>query len=104
MRNQSIRTTAVRTTCGLITLDERKSAILDRPLRPGECGGAKIYPFPLHRRVDLVRSSAAMLATRDYAAGHRFWSSHVRQVRAELKRRGLTGSALDIEIRRYAAA
>ncbi|QND67658.1 hypothetical protein HB777_29450 [Mesorhizobium loti] len=93
------------TTSGLITLDNthrRYSAPfgqLDLFNTPGI-----VFAFPLHRRADMVRKIAAALNARSYHAGQRYWSMHVAQERKKLERLGLTQTAIDGEISRYATA
>ena len=97
-------TTAVRTTCGLITLADRRPAGTERRSKDERHVDTQVYVFPLCRRVGLVRTLAAALAARDYGEGRRLWSSHVRKVRIELGRCGFDRSELESELRQYAAA
>lgn len=65
---------------------------------------AVVHRFPLCRRVDLVRATAAELRSRSYSAGKRYWSAHVQRVRRELRTTGVAAPEIDREIADYALA
>lgn len=65
---------------------------------------AIIFRFPLDRRVDLIRATAAELRNRSYGAGKRFWAAHVQSLRREMRGSGIRREAIDLEIRAYSQA
>ena len=67
-------------------------------------GPAEIVPFPLARRKGFVRSTARALADRDVDAGRKYWRSHIRQLRADLKATGHSPKQIAAEVEWYTAA
>ena len=65
---------------------------------------AVVVAFPVDRREHLVRDTARELGARDYIAGRKFWSTHVKALRAQLRAVGIPCRQVDMEIRRYSAA
>lgn len=67
-------------------------------------GPATVYYFPMGRRAGLVRETAGELMSRTYAAGKRYWASHVQVIRRELKDSGRSRSEIDKDLKQYAEA
>ncbi|MBZ9683117.1 DUF6074 family protein [Mesorhizobium sp. CO1-1-2] len=65
---------------------------------------AQVVAFPTDRRATLVRATAHELCSLDYIAGRKFWSEHVKGIKADLRALGLTCRQADMEVRRYSAA
>ena len=65
---------------------------------------AIVFRFPLYRRTDLVRATAAELRSRSYDAGRRYWSSHVQKLRRDLRASGLPRAEITSEINAYTVA
>ncbi|MER8897010.1 DUF6074 family protein [Mesorhizobium sp. M0676] len=64
----------------------------------------QIVAFPADRRAVLIRATAHELCTLHYIAGRKFWSEHVKGLRAQLRAVGVPCRQVDMEIRRYSAA
>jgi hypothetical protein len=67
--------------------------------KPGQ-----VVAFPIDRRAIMVRATAMQLCALDYIAGRKFWSEHVKGLKAQLRAIGIPSRKIDIEIRRYTAA
>lgn len=68
------------------------------PKKPGQ-----VVSFPVDRRAIMVRATAHELCSLDYIAGRKFWSEHVKSLRAQLRAIGIPCRQVDMEIRRYSA-
>jgi hypothetical protein len=65
---------------------------------------ASVVAFPVDRRSGLVQDTARELGARDYIAGRKFWSEHVKALRSQLRAVGIPCRQIDLEIRQYSAA
>jgi len=76
------------------------------PITPSSprVGSAVIMAFPVDREVQFVRDTAHRLLHREGAARLKFWKTEKNRLYGRLQVRGLTASAIDAEIQRFAAA
>ena len=65
---------------------------------------ATIFRFPLARRTDLTRETAAQLHCRPFSAGKRYWAPHVTAIHKDLRSTGLSHAEAESEIKAYAQA
>ncbi|WP_160292307.1 DUF6074 family protein [Brucella anthropi] len=57
--------------------------------------------FPLHRRLSLVRETAVSLNSLNYSDGRRYWQTHLREIRRDLRRYNLNQQEIVEQVNRY---